>query len=151
MPNIIGSFNGEYEFLSNFYPSPISFDGILYPTNEHAFQAYKSLSREERLDIANSATPGIAKRKGRKIILRRDWEQIKDNVMEFCLRKKFTEHLDLQKKLLETGDAILIEGNTWGDTYWGMCAGVGENKLGQLLMKIREEIITNGGNNEPTE
>ena len=71
--------------------------------------------------------------------------------MEFCLRKKFTEHLDLQKKLLETDDAILIEGNTWGDTYWGMCAGIGENKLGQLLMKIREEIITNGGNNEPTE
>ena len=115
------------------------------------FQACKSLSREERLDIASSATPGIAKRKGRKVILRRDWEQIKDNIMEFCLRKKFTEHLDLQKKLLETGDAILIEGNTWNDKYWGMCAGVGENKLGQFLMKIREEIMTNGGNNEPTE
>ena len=151
MPNIIGSFDGEYAFLSNFYDSPIVVEGIHYPTVEHAFQAYKTLSHEERLDIASSTTPGIAKRKGRKVSLRTDWEQIKDSVMEFCLRKKFTEHLDLQKKLLETGDAILIEGNTWGDTYWGMCAGVGENKLGQLLMKIREEIITNGGNNEPTE
>ena len=151
MLDIIDKFDGKYSFLSNFYNSPIIIGGINYPTVEHAFQAQKTFSNEERLDIANSATPGIAKRKGRKIILRRDWEQIKDNVMEFCLRKKFTEHLDLQKKLLETGDAILIEGNTWGDTYWGMCADVGENKLGQLLMKIREEIITNGGNNEPTE
>ena len=151
MLDIIDKFDGKYSFLSNFYNSPIIIGGINYPTVEHAFQAQKTFSNEERLDIANSATPGIAKRKGRKIILRRDWEQIKDNVMEFCLRKKFTEHLDLQKKLLETSDAILIEGNTWGDAYWGMCAGVGENKLGQLLMKIREEIITNGGNNEPTE
>lgn len=149
MLNIIDKFDGEYSFLSNFYNSTIIIGGINYPTVEHAFQAQKTFSNKERLVIANSTTPGIAKRRGRQVTLRKDWEQVKDSVMEFCLRKKFTGHLDLQKKLLETGDAILIEGNTWGDTYWGMCAGVGKNKLGQLLMKIREEIITNGGNNEP--
>ena len=140
MPNIIGTFDGEYAFLSNFYESPISIDGLLYPTVEHAFQACKSLSREERLDIANSQTPGIAKRKGRKVVLRRDWEEVKDNVMEFCLKKKFLYCLDLKEKLLATEDATLIEGNTWGDTYWGVCNGVGKNTLGQLLMKVREDI-----------
>ena len=140
MPNIIGSFDGEYAFLSNFYDSPIVVEGICYPTVEHAFQAYKTLSHEERLDIASSTTAGIAKRKGRKVSLRTDWEQIKNGVMEFCLRKKFMEDSELKEKLLATENALLVEENTWNDTYWGVCNGVGKNTLGQLLMKIREEI-----------
>ena len=137
---IIDKFDGEYAFLSNFFNSPITVGGLLCPTVEHAFQLCKTLSQEERLDIVNSSAPGIAKRKGRKVTLRPNWEEIKDDVMELCLKKKFTEHLDLQERLLATGDAILIEGNTWNDTYWGVCNGVGKNTLGQLLMKIREEI-----------
>ena len=137
--NIINRFDGKYAFLSNFSLSPITFEGITYPTVEHYFQAMKTLDLDMRRTIAAAATPGIAKRMGRKVHLREDWERVKDAYMKNALRAKFQDP-KLKAKLLATGDAYLEEGNTWHDTYWGVCDGVGQNHLGLLLMEIREEL-----------
>ena len=142
----IDCFDGEYAFLSNFYPSPIApfNDGIVYPTVEHAFQAYKTTDINKRKEIAAQPTPGKAKHLGRHVELRDDWQEIRINVMYTALKEKFKD-LELQTKLLSTGDAELIEGNTWSDNFWGDCHCPkcrdikGENNLGKLLMKIRED------------
>lgn len=140
---MINKFEGEYFFLSNFYPSPIVIkdgeDKFIAKTVEHYFQYMKTPSMEEGIGILAANTPGKAKRLGRECHLRKDWEQIKDKVMLTALRKKFTIP-ELKKKLIATGDKELIEGNWWRDTYWGVCEGVGQNKLGKLLMQVREEI-----------
>ena len=136
---MITSFDGKYDFLSNFYHSPISYNGIVYPTNEHFFQAMKTFNVDERIAIASAETPGKAKRIGRKITLRSDWEDVKLYYMELGLRLKFQDS-KLHEMLLATGDEELIEGNTWGDEFWGVCNGKGENHLGKLLMKIRGEL-----------
>lgn len=139
---MIDRFNDKYFFLSNFSPSPFRIDYVLFPTMEHYFQANKADNQNDYLHIAYAPTPGEAKRLGRKIQLRPDWEKIKDNVMLTGLRKKFADP-ELRNLLLATGDEELIEGNYWGDTYWGVCNGVGQNKLGKLLMQVREEIKNN--------
>jgi len=139
MKMVIDSFDGEFAFLSNFYDSPFEEEGILYPTVEHYFQAMKSKDVEGRKKIAAAPTPGKAKYLGRTTELRKDWEEIKDTVMWSGLRHKF-QIPELREKLLATGNEELIEGNWWGDTTWGVCNGKGENRLGKLLMKIREEI-----------
>jgi ribA/ribD-fused uncharacterized protein len=144
----IDLFDGEYAFLSNFYPSEIEYEYMKYLTVEHAFQAAKTDNLTDRFLIAESATPGKAKRLGRKVELVENWEEIKDGVMEECLRLKFSKdkHPDLVEKLKATKDKILIEGNTWHDNYWGNCTCPecknveGKNKLGELLMKIRGEL-----------
>lgn len=136
---MINSFDKEYYFLSNFYPSKITFEGIEYKTVEHAFQAAKTTDNFERYTIAMMPTPGRAKQMGRSISLRPDWEEVKEGVMETCLREKFAIP-ELREKLLATGDEELIEGNTWNDRFWGVCNGEGKNKLGKLLMKIRKEL-----------
>lgn len=136
---MIADFEGKYAFLSNFYPSPIFYDGITYPTNEHFFQAMKTLDQEERKKIAAAISPGKAKRLGRNVQLRADWEQIKVDVMRTGLMLKFSNPV-LRTQLIMTGDEELVEGNWWGDTCWGVCNGVGENRLGKLLMQVREEI-----------
>lgn len=133
--NEINKFNGEYSFLSNFYPSPI----WGYPTVENAFQAAKTEDLTLRAPF-KTCTPGQAKRMGRKLHLRPGWDQMRDTIMVMCLREKFFPHTELAFKLLGTGDALLVEGNTWGDTYWGVCDGVGQNKLGQLLMEVRFDV-----------
>lgn len=137
---MIGNFDEKYAFLSNFYPSSVTDeDDITYPTVEHYFQAMKTLDKAQRFNMAIQSTPGKAKRLGRKCNLRPDWESIKDSIMEDALRKKFSDPI-LKKALLDTGDEYLEEGNTWGDQYWGVYNGIGKNKLGKLLMKLREEI-----------
>lgn len=138
--NKIDCFDGEYAFLSNFYDSPIERDGIVYPTNEHFFQAMKTLNPEEHRKIAAAATPGKAKRLGRQVKLRPDWEEVKLQIMKEGLILKFFCNKDLAKKLIATGNAELVEGNTWNDKFWGVCDGVGENNLGKLLMEIREDL-----------
>ena len=138
--NLIDEFDGEFAFLSNFYelPSPITDEiGVTYWTVEHYFQAAKTLDREERRFISALDTPGKAKRVGRRVKLRPDWEEVKIDIMRNALIKKFMDPL-MREKLLETGNAILVEGNWWGDRFWGVCDGVGENHLGKLLMMIRE-------------
>ncbi len=72
--------------------------------------------------------------------LRAEWESMKLDVMEACVRDKFTRNADLRRRLLETGDAELVEGNTWGDRFWGVCDGEGENHLGRVLIKVRGEL-----------
>lgn len=136
---MIDSFCGEYRFLSNFYPSSIEYKGVKYPTVEHAFQATKSLDLDDRLFIAKLETPGKAKRAGRNLILRKDWEEIKIEVMRELLVLKFKDD-SLANKLKKTEPHELIEGNTWGDKFWGVCNGEGQNWLGKLLMEIREEL-----------
>lgn len=136
---MIDKFRGKYWFLSNFYESPIEDENITYPTVEHYFQAQKTLNREEKLKIAKATKPAKAKKIGRQVNLRKDWEDIKLQVMEKALRLKF-QNPDLCEKLIATGDEELVEGNPWGDRYWGVCNGSGKNKLGKLLMKIRKEL-----------
>ena len=132
----ISNFSGGYDFLSNFSASPILVEGKLFATVEHAFQAYKTEDRGWQERIRTAPTPGAAKRLGRKCPKRADWEQQRVAAMRHFLQLKFQKP-DLLDRLRKTGDAVLIEGNTWGDTLWGVCDGVGENMLGKLLMEIR--------------
>jgi len=140
---VIDSFTGKYAFLSNFFPARITSKKarIIYPTSEHAFQALKSLNLTVRRVIALCPTPGDAKRAGRVVPLRPNWDYIKRNVMLKVLRAKFKQNPELAELLLTTGDSILIEGNHWGDTYWGVYKGQGTNWLGILLMQVRKELI----------
>ena len=135
----IKSFFGEYRFLSNFWPVDVTFDGEVYPTVEHAYQAAKTMSKAARRKICLLATPGEAKRYGKKVKLRSDWEDVKIPIMRSLVRQKFSRP-DLAQLLLETGDSDIIEGNTWGDTFWGTVYGVGMNHLGKILMQIRDEL-----------
>lgn len=143
---MIDFFDGEYAFLSNFYNASCIFEGKLYPTVEHAFQAAKSLNHAERDWIAAAGSPGLAKRLGRRINLRPDWEKVKFDVMEECLRSKFADPI-LKQKLLATGDEELVEGNYWHDNTYGNCSCekckdiVGRNMLGNILMKLRTEFM----------
>lgn len=137
---MIDSFSGKYRFLSNFWPCDIEYEGIKYPSTEHAFQAAKTLDVRTRQLMSKLPTPGKAKRYGKHIELRNDWEQVKIGVMREILQQKFSRHEDLEKLLLETGDQELVEGNTWGDKFWGVCDGEGQNHLGKLLMEIRKDL-----------
>jgi len=133
-------FTADYWFLSNFYPSTIRYRGILYATVEHAYQAAKATSIEEKRQIAAATSPGQAKRMGQKVALPRNWESVKVGIMRELVRLKFTKHDDLRQLLLQTGDLWLSEGNTWGDRFWGVCGGFGQNHLGQILMEVRSEL-----------
>ena len=139
--NKIDSFRGKYFFLSNCFPAEVTYDGLTYQNNEAAFQAQKTFSPEERA-VFTRLPPRDAKRKGRKVRLRPDWEQVKDEIMEDIVREKFSQNPNLKKQLLSTGDAQLIEGNSWNDCYWGIDirTGVGMNHLGKILMKVREVL-----------
>ena len=138
---VIKEFKGNYRFLSNFEPCVVLFDGFICKTVEHAFQASKTFEASERYRIFEAKSPSEAKKLGRSATLRPDWEEVKDELMESLVRKKFN-HSDLKERLLATGDKKLVEGNTWGDTYWGVDVrtGKGKNKLGKILMKIRKEL-----------
>lgn len=151
----INKFRGAYAFLSNFAYSAVRLDdGVttgVFPTVEHAFQAAKTLDVAVRERIRGASDPSYAKYMGRRVKLRADWETIKQTVMLNLLREKFKDST-LRAKLLGTGDAQLVEGNNWHDTYWGVCYGgskcdcnnIGENHLGKLLMQVRAEIRSGG-------
>jgi len=157
-PQYIIRFDGtDHHFMSNFYPfTPraglmdrydaleIHYEGLVYPSSEHAFQAAKTLDEEEREKFQNVPSALISKRMGRKVELREDWEEVKDQVMLDVLRSKFSDP-ELRDRLLGTEDAVLVEGNWWHDVEWGVChcdrcMGRGKNMLGTLLMKVRSEI-----------
>jgi len=137
---MINSFCNEFSFLSNFYTCQVEMDGLFYPSIEHAYQAAKTLDIDERETIRNTSSPGKAKRFGRKVTMRKDWDMIKINVMFDLLKKKFSDK-SLADALVLTIPHELVEGNHWNDTFWGVCNGQGQNVLGKLLMKIREEIV----------
>jgi len=155
----IDKFMGKYYFLSNFYVHTLEYpyrnskeaiwlispDKKLYKSVEHAYQAFKADNNVEYEYIMNLDTPGKAKRAGKFVTIRRNWEDIKFNLMLELLRAKF-DYRDLAQLLIETGDAILIEGNYWHDNIWGDCTCdkckniEGKNMLGVLLMEVREEV-----------
>lgn len=140
----INSFRGQYAFLSNFWMCPVKFGDLLFPSAEHAYQAAKSDSYVIRESFVHLATPADAKRKGRQVTLAPFWDQNwADSVMTTVVTDKFTRNQDLLAKLLATGDAELIEGNTWHDNYWGSCTcsrcgNRGKNTLGKILMSVRD-------------
>lgn len=135
---MIDSFRGEYRFLSNFYVAKLYWEGYYWPTSEHAFQAAKSLDPDYRWAVRNLATPGRAKRYGRLANRRADWEDIKIDIMRKIVKAKFDQNPYLMHGLIATAPQELVEGNAWGDTFWGVCNGVGENHLGKILMEIRD-------------
>ena len=137
---VINSFKNEYRFLSNFAFALVEFDGCLYPTVEHAYQAAKTENMEDRRVMCGLHTPGDAKRFGKFLKIRDDWESVKLGIMEELVRCKFFNDSRLAQMLLLTGDAELIEGNYWGDVFWGVCRGRGNNHLGRILMKVRKEL-----------
>jgi ribA/ribD-fused uncharacterized protein len=138
---MIDSFDKEYAFLSNFYPCVVECSqGIIYPTVEHAFQASKTMDMDDRLIIADTATPGQAKRMGRKVQLVDNWNLVRIRVMERLLRQKFKQERFSSSLKLTKGHE-LIEGNHWNDTFWGVCRGKGKNNLGKLLMAIRDDLL----------
>jgi ribA/ribD-fused uncharacterized protein len=136
---LINSFRYDFFFLSNFYNAPIEHEGIVYQNNEAAFQAQKCVDIKDRERFAN-ISPSDAKRLGRRVELRKDWEQVKVSIMTEIVREKFQQNPDLADKLLATGNAHLEEGNTWGDRIWGTVNGQGANMLGKILMQVREEL-----------
>lgn len=135
----IDSFNGQHRFLSNFWSCCIAFEGHSYRTVEHAFQAAKTHDEEQRRRIRNEPSAAGAKKRGKHVDMRADWEEVKVDIMRDLLRQKFGTE-PLRSRLLRTGKAQLTEGNWWGDRFWGVCDGKGENRLGLLLMEIREEL-----------
>lgn len=141
----ITTFKDGHRFLSNFWPVKVEYEGITYPSTEHAYQAAKTLDFVTREEIRNLSTPAETKKFVRKKSFpkRPDWEEWekigKINVMYELLWKKF-QHPELRQMLLLTGDKVLEEGNTWGDTFWGICKGEGKNMLGILLMNVRDKI-----------
>lgn len=136
---MIDSFRGQYSFLSNFYETPIIYDGIRYGSAEAAFQAQKTLNVSERQAIA-ILTPLKAKKAGGRVALREDWEDVKLDIMYKICKEKFTQNERLRQLLIATCGEELAEGNDWEDRFWGTVAGNGENHLGKILMRIRDEL-----------
>lgn len=137
---VIDHFRGKYYFLSNFWAEhPFHWMGETWKTAEHAYQAAKTYEHVQRGWVHDAATPEIAKQIGQRVKVRRDWETVKVSTMRSILQAKFLEP-ELRQLLLDTDEAVLEEGNTWGDVFWGTCGGKGENHLGRLLMEVRAEL-----------
>lgn len=145
---VIDSFKNEYDFLSNFYEREFTIGDVTVKSVEHGYQAAKAGDNIEwREKILNAATPGIAKKLGKKVPLPENWENEKIKYMIVLVDTKFQQNPDLMDKLVATGDAELIEGNWWGDTFWGVCNGEGQNYLGRILMSVRDLEISKRNKN----
>lgn len=158
---MIGIFRGENHFLSNFYPCVITHDGIRYPSVEHYYIALKTNNKivkfnnkeyklkDFRLMVSNLDNPGLAKKVGKEIIARKDWDEYRMLVLKDGITEKFKDPV-LRKKLIDTGSQELVEGNWWHDNNFGSCFcdkckdKKGKNKLGKIIMKVRDEITGNG-------
>ncbi len=135
----INSFRGEYSFLSNFYEAPMEYEGLTYPSSEAAYQAQKCADPKDR-EAFTAMNPAEAKKAGRTVTIREDWEDVKISVMTGIVRAKFEQNPDLAGMLLATKDAYLEEGNNWGDRVWGTVNGEGANNLGLILMDTRRYL-----------
>ena len=136
------SLKDPYGEFSNFSPHPIQLKGKTWPTSEHYFQAQKFAGTHHEEEVRRTKSPMIAARLGRSRArpLRKDWESVKDDIMREALQAKFTQHADLRELLLQTGEASLVE-HTTHDSYWGDGGnGTGRNRLGHLLMELREKL-----------
>lgn len=145
--HIIDSFTGSNRFLSNFFAHRIEFGDIWYPTNEHAFHAQKTHDQDLRREIARAKIPLDAKRMGRRLTLRDDWNEVSFRVMFLLNQAKFRDGV-LRMALMTTGESLLVEGNIWHDNLWGdcrcgrpQCDVDGRNQLGQILMEIRSDLF----------
>lgn len=136
---MINKFRGANRFLSNFFETDVTWEGLTYPSSEAAFQAAKTLDLEERKRFC-IMPPTQAKREGYRVKLRNDWEEVKIRVMYEIVLAKFSQNEFLKQKLLATGNEWLEEGNTWGDKTWGTVNGVGNNYLGKILMAVRSVL-----------
>jgi len=134
-------FRGQYRWLSNFWPCTVTFECEKYTSVENAYVAAKTFDKAVRKEIQVAMSPGEAKRFGRKLELRHDWWDVRMSIMEELLRQKFTPGSALADCLVATGNVTIVEGNSWGDKFWGMCDDEGENHLGRLLMKIRRDLL----------
>jgi ribA/ribD-fused uncharacterized protein len=136
----VREFQGDFRWLSNFWPAPVVLDGLTYPTVEHAYQAAKSEDPAWRQLVLRTPKPGKVKRSARGVQVRPDWDAARVGIMLDLLRQKFRKGSDLGDQLARTGQRELIEGNTWGDVWWGVSRGQGQNMLGKLLVQVRGEI-----------
>lgn len=130
-------FKDEYAFLSNMFECCVIWKGIPFKSSETLYQMFKCKNIEDMKQFQN-LNGYQAKKLGRKVDMRPDWNSVRINYMEYVLRLKFEQNLKLQTRLLEVKGPI-VEDNYWKDTFWGVCNGVGENNLGKLLMKLRKE------------
>lgn len=147
---MINSFRGQHRFLSNFWTSHFTCQYSLiyranytFPSVEHFFQASKAVDAQGFDYVMKAYTPGQAKKRGRQVQLISNWDSVKDSVMYNGVFCKFSQNVELKTWLLNTAPQQLIEGNTWEDTYWGVCRGVGQNKLGLILMTVRSQLTYN--------
>lgn len=136
---MIDHFRGKYSFLSNFYECNICYRGRTYKNAEAVFQSMKTIDENIR-DMFITMTAKKAKKYGRVVELRKDWDTIKINVMYEVVYLKFAQNEHLKDLLLRTGSQELIETNSWNDTYWGVCNGIGQNNLGNILMWVRDDL-----------
>jgi ribA/ribD-fused uncharacterized protein len=136
----ITEFSGDYRWLSNFWPTPIIMDGVKYRSVECAYQAAKSTDPNYRQKFVNIKS-GDAKRLGKEATCRSDWVIVKVSIMHKLVTQKFNTNDTLRQHLLDTNDVDIIEGNTWGDTFWGVCDGKGDNKLGKIIMSVRDVLV----------
>lgn len=136
----VTEFKGDMHFLSNFYPAEFVWNHFLWPNSEAAYQAAKTNDPKVWSEFARQSNPYESKRLGKRLDIRPDWEKVKVKIMRDIVFEKFNQNPELRKKLLATGNAVLEEGNTWRDTFWGICppgSGNGENHLGKILMDVR--------------
>lgn len=138
-PTSIREFRGRYAFLGSDWRADVEFEGAFYPTAAHAIAAARTTDAAERRIIAAQVSAADARRRADAVQLRADWDRIKIDAMERIVRDKFTRHPILRERLRRTGDAYLENGNAEGDRLWGVSSGVGENRLGIILMKVRDE------------
>lgn len=147
----ISQFRGEFRFLSNFFPATVVMDGLRFTDTEAAFQSQKE---PEKAHMFEGLDPATTKAMGRKANLREDWDEVKNDVMRRVVRLKFEQNTDLRKRLIDTGDAVLIEGNNWHDNYWGACTcegcerKKGKNMLGNILMELRSKFQKQESDND---
>lgn len=137
----IMQFKDEYRFLSNFKLAPVEYEGVIYPSVENAYQAAKTLDVDQRKPF-ELYLPHEAKRHSKTLTIRDDWSLVKTEIMTRLVYQKFTHHIWLADLLVVTEDLPLVEGNWWGDTYWGVDikTGEGDNRLGKILMDVRCDI-----------
>jgi ribA/ribD-fused uncharacterized protein len=137
--SVIAELTGKYRPLSNFWSCFIMYNGTVYPSVENAYQAAKCKNRSDRekfLYIKSSE----AKRLGRVVAMRDDWEEVKLDLMYRLVKQKFEKYSELRELLLETHSYEIQEGNWWGDTFWGTVNGKGQNHLGKILMRVRDGL-----------
>lgn len=142
----VKGFFGAFRWLSNFFLVDVKFEGDVYPSTESAYQSAKIISRDERKQFQTRYWPNdsmrmgmMARKMGRMLKICDDWEHSKFDVMREVCQNKFFNN-EMRELLLLTKNSHLEETNDWGDQYWGVCGGVGDNNLGKILMKIREDM-----------